>query len=488
MPRRTLITADHVLVHDGSTHRELRDGALVVEDDRIVYAGPSEQAPTDAAERIDLGQSLLMPGLIDLDALSDIDHLQLDSWWDGTHSRRLTWSEEWFAQRRHVFTAEERARVRQIALVQLALHGITSYMPIASEVHSEWAESADDFLAMAEFSRGLGLRGFLGPSYRSAVPVIADDAREFRFVASEGESGLADAIRFHDEVASWNDPLLTPVFLPCRIETLTPELMAATARAAAERGALVRLHALQGLGERDEILRAHGCTPLELIERTGLLHDRLIVPHGVVIDIDPRVHGEDRGDLATLAGAGVALVHCPLTNARYGSELQTFARYRDAGIVFALGTDSFPPDLIRGIDVGVSAAKVQNGDLSMGDVAGYIDAATVGGAHALHRPDLGRIAVGATADLTAFRLDDVRTGPIDDPIRALILAGSARDARLTMVGGRVVMRDGEIPGIDLEEIRRDAQRLFDRMRHAYALRDHRGGTVEELFPTVFPPV
>ncbi|MFE6733981.1 chlorohydrolase family protein [Microbacterium sp. NPDC057650] len=488
MLRRTLITADHVLVHDGSTHRELRDGAVVVEDDMIVYAGPTESAPADAAERIDLGQSLLMPGLIDLDALTDIDHLQLDSWWDGAHSRRLTWSAEWFAQRRHVFTAEERQRVREIALVQLALHGITSYMPIASEVHSEWAESAEDLLAMAEFSRGLGLRGFLGPSYRSAVPVISGDAREFRFVASEGEAGLADAIRFHDAVASWGDPLLTPVFLPCRIETLTPELMVATAQAAAERGALVRLHALQGVGERDEILRTHGCTPLELIERTGLLHDRLIVPHGVVIDIDPRVHGEDRGDLATLADAGVALVHCPLTNARYGSELQTFARYRDAGIVFAMGTDSFPPDLIRGIDVGVSAAKVQNGDLSMGDVAGYIDAATVGGAHALHRPDLGRIAVGAAADLTAFRLDDVRTGPIDDPIRALVLAGSARDARLTMVGGRVVMRDGEIPGIDLDAIRRDAQRLFDRMRDAYALRDHGGGTVEELFPPVFPTV
>ncbi len=91
----------------------------------------------------------------------------------------------------------------------------------------------------------------------------------------------------------------------------------------------------------------------------GLLNDRLIVPHGVFLDVNPRVHGEDRGDLARLVDAGVSIVHCPLTNARYGSELETFQRYRDAGVNIALGTDSFPPDLIRGIDTGVSVAKVQ---------------------------------------------------------------------------------------------------------------------------------
>ncbi|WP_309065247.1 chlorohydrolase family protein [Microbacterium sp.] len=484
---RTLITADHVLAFDGVSHTELRDGAVVVEDERIAFVGSRAACPRDVDDRIDLGESLLMPGLIDLDALTDIDHLILDSWGDVPHGRRLQWSSDWFDRRRHVFTAEERRRIREIALVQLALHGITSYMPIASEVHSAWAEEADDFFAMAEYSRGLGLRGFLGPSYRSGVNVVTTEGqRTVRFDEPEGEAGLADALRFFDEVLSWADPLLTPVLLPCRIETLTPELLAATAAAAAERGALVRLHALQSAFERDWIVRAHGRTPLELIEAQGLLNDRLIIPHGVFLDVNPQVHGEDRGDLDRLVSAGVSIVHCPLTNARYGSELETFARYRDAGLTIALGTDSFPPDLIRGIDTGVSVAKVQNRDLSKGDLARYVEAATLGGAAALHRPDLGRIAVGAAGDLTAFRLDDVRLGPIEDPLRNLVLAGSARDVRMTMVAGRVVVRDGILPGVDLEEVRRDSQRLFAKMRAAYAERDHRAGEGGELFPPVFP--
>ncbi|MDQ4212413.1 chlorohydrolase family protein [Microbacterium capsulatum] len=483
---RTLITADHVLAFDGTSHTELRDGAVLVEGDLIAYVGPRSEAPRDADETVELGESLLMPGLIDLDALTDVDHLILDSWSTAEEARRLQWSADYFDRRRHVFSEQERRRICEIGLVQLALHGITSYMPIASEVHSAWAESAEDFLAMAEFSRTIGLRGFLGPSYRSGVNVVRDGARDVLFDEAEGVTGLAEAIRFHDTVRDWGDDLLTPVFLPCRIETLTPELLSATAQAARERGALVRLHALQGEFERDWIIRTYGVTPLELIEREGLLDDRLIVPHGVFLDVNPRVWGEDRGDLATLVDAGVSIVHCPLTNARYGSELETFARYRDAGLNISLGTDSFPPDLIRGIDTGVSVAKVQNRSLAAGDLAGYIEAATLGGARALHRPDLGRIAEGASADLTAFRISDVRFGPIEDPVRNLVLAGSARDACLTMVAGRAVMRDGRIEGVDLQAIKDDSQRIFEKMRAAYDERDFIGG--DALFPPVFPAV
>lgn len=111
---RTLLTADHVLVFDGTSHRELRQGAVVVEDDLIVFAGPADQAPSDVDEHLDLGESLLMPGLIDLDALTDIDHLILDAWGTREQAARLQWSEEYFDARRHVFDDDERARIREI--------------------------------------------------------------------------------------------------------------------------------------------------------------------------------------------------------------------------------------------------------------------------------------------------------------------------------------------------------------------------------------
>ncbi|GAA3482421.1 chlorohydrolase family protein [Streptomyces yanii] len=485
---KTLVTASWVIAHDGRSHVEIPDGAVLIDGDTIVDVG--ERAELDrhqADERIDLGDAVVTPGLIDLDALTDIDHLILDSWASPELAAGFTWSTEYFAAPRAVFDAAQRRTVREYALAQLALHGITSYMPIASEVHSDWAETYEDFVAMAEVSTRLGLRAFLGPSFRSGVNVIgADGKRTVRFDEEAGRRGLADALRFLDHTAQLADPLVTGVLLPCRIETLTPDLLRDVARAADQRGALVRLHALQGMSEREYIHHTYGRTPLQLIADSGLLSDRLIVPHGVVLDVHPEVLGSDTGDVAVLADAGVSIVHCPLTNARYAHNLHTFAGYRAQGVNLCLGTDSFPPDLIRGIDVGTQVAKLQAGDLGQGHLTGYFDALWTGGATALHRRDLGRLAAGATADLAAFALDDFRMGVTEDPLRTLVLNGTARDAVLTMVAGKVVMRNGSIPGVDLTALRRAGQQLFDAMRAAYPERDCRRRPVDELFPPVFP--
>ncbi|MCG1037956.1 hypothetical protein KI686_16280, partial [Polaribacter sp. DS7-9] len=100
------------------------------------------------------------------------DHLILDSWSSSEQAKSLRWSTEYFPNSHHVFSPEQLVQVREYALVQLALHGITTYMPIASEVHSEWAEDFDTFAAMAAFSSKIGLRGFIGPSFRSAAPYL----------------------------------------------------------------------------------------------------------------------------------------------------------------------------------------------------------------------------------------------------------------------------------------------------------------------------
>lgn len=483
---RTLISAEHLLVHEAGHHALLRDGQVVYEDDRIVFVGRGFTGAAD--ETLELGRSLVMPGLVDLDALTDIDHLILDSWASPERAAGLAWSEEWFRDhRRDIFTLEERLAIREYALVQLALHGITTFMPIAAETHSAWAESFGELSGMADISRRLGLRGYLGPAYRAGVNVVrADGRRDVLFDEEFGWAGLADATRFLDHCAKLGDPLVTGVLLPCRIETLTPDLMRKTAELAAERDVLVRLHALQGLLERDLVQQWHGVTPLDLLERTGLLNERLLLPHAIYTDRSSRVYGEDRGDLGRLSAAGVSIVHCPLTSLRYGMVLESFDAYRAAGINISLGTDSFPPDLVRGMDVGVHLAKVFDGRMDAGAAERYVDAATLGGAKALRRPDLGRLAVGAQADLVAFALDDIRDGVVDDPVRTLLLNGTARQVTHTVVAGRMVVRDGSVPGVDEAALRSRAQTLFERMRAGYPERDHAGRPERELFPPTFP--
>ncbi|WP_164233105.1 chlorohydrolase family protein [Microbacterium hydrocarbonoxydans] len=486
---RTLLTADHVLACEDGRFRELRDAAVLVDGDSIRWVGPVGRAAAhEFDERIDLGQALLMPGLIDLEGLADIDHLQLDSWRDDDGWAELRWSRAYAESGpAGALSPEDRRLMRRYAVAQLALHGITTFMPIAAEVHTAWAETHDDLVDVARAAQELGLRAWLGPSYRSGVPVTEPDGAEgVAWDEARGEAGLAEAVRFLDTIAGWGDPLLTGVLAPCRIEHVTEELLRETARVSADRDVLVRVHALQELGEREHFARTAGTTQLGLLERTGLLGPRLLVAHGVYLDVHPDVHGEDRGELAALAAAGASVVHCPLTNARYAFLLEDLSQYLEAGVNIAMGTDSFPPDLIRAIDHGVQLSKAQHGDLSRGMLAEYVQAATLGGATALRRPDLGRIEAGAAADVVAFALDDIRIGAVEDPLRTLVLAGTARDARFSMVAGRVVLRDGVLPGVDMEELRREGQRIFGILRDSYADRSARTATVDEIFPAVFP--
>ena len=203
------------------------------------------------------------------------------------------------------------------------------------------------------------------------------------------------------------------------------------------------------------------------------------------MDRNPLVDGADLGDLQILAEANISIIHCPLTSFRYGMALDSFAAFREAGVNLCLGTDSFPPDLIRGMDTGVHLAKLLDHRPDAAPAEHYFEAATLGGARALDRPDLGKLEVGAQADLVAFSLDDIRDGVLDDPIRTLLLNGTARQATHSVVAGRFVMRDGVIPGIDIPGLKAEAQRLFEQMKEAYSERDSEHRTPEQLFPPTF---
>ncbi|MCO1339376.1 N-ethylammeline chlorohydrolase [Kocuria polaris] len=482
----TQLTARYILGFDGTQHVLITDGHVVVQDDEILYVGTDYDGPVDAHR--DFGQSLITPGLIDLDALTDIDHMIFDSWPSPETAPGLQWSRDYFANRRRdVFTPEQRQIVRKFALAQLALHGVTTYMPIASEIHSSWAETFDELKGMTETSLTIGLRGFLGPAYRSGINVTDDDGqRVVLFDEEEGRKGLDDALRYLDYAAELEHPLVTGVLLPCRIETLSDELMRSTARAAVERDALVRLHCLQSPAEDTFLAALTGRTTLEQLDDTGLLSTRLLIPHGVVIEADAPGATAAGGPLDVLARNNVSVIHCPLTSFHYGKALNSFDAFKAAGINMCLGTDSFPPDLIKGIDVGTHLARVVEGRLDAGKVSDFFDAATLGGASALGRPDLGRLAPGAQADLMIASLADFRDGALEDPLRTLVLNGSARNVTDTYVAGRPVVIDGGLPGIDLDALRAEGQTLFDQMVAAYPERDYRGRGAKELFPGTYP--
>ena len=165
--------------------------------------------------------------------------------------------------------------------------------------------------------------------------------------------------------------------------------------------------------------------------------------------------------------------------------LRSFRRYRDMGMNIGMGTDTHPPDMILNMQIGLLLCRVVEADDQAVRAEDFYDAATLGGAAALGRSDLGRLAPEAKADLIVIDFDDPAIGQTIDPIQTLMLNASGREVRTVVIDGRFVMEDGRIPGIDDRALRREAQAQFDGLIAQYPHRTFDHPPVEEIFSSAY---
>ncbi|MDQ7862578.1 amidohydrolase family protein [Peribacillus frigoritolerans] len=77
-----------------------------------------------------------------------------------------------------------------------------------------------------------------------------------------------------------------------------------------------------------------------------------------------------------------------------GEALESFAKYKRAGIDIALGTDTFPPDMFQNVRTGSMLSRLAAGETEGSVYADFFRSATLDAAAFLGRNDLGRIAAG----------------------------------------------------------------------------------------------
>jgi cytosine/adenosine deaminase-related metal-dependent hydrolase len=129
-------------------------------------------------------------------------------------------------------------------------------------------------------------------------------------------------------------------------------------------------------------------------------------------------------------------------------------------------------------------------DLTAASAADVFHAATVGGADSLGRADLGRLAEGARADIVLIKIgrkDVLRYGPIWDPIRSLIECGVGDDVDTVITNGKIRMKDGVIPNVDLGELRNKAQSFADTIWPNLQEWDPLKRTAQEMCPVSLCP-
>jgi 8-oxoguanine deaminase len=325
-----------------------------------------------------------------------------------------------------------------VALAELLLSGCTA----TSDHHYVFPGGLDDAIDIeiaAAQRLGIRLTATRGSMNRSKK----DGGLPPDEVVQDQDTILADSERL---IARYNDKspaAMTRIALaPCSPFSVTTPLMKETAALAEKAGVRLHTHLAETADEDAYCQETLGCRPLDYLEDCGWLHQNTWLAHGIHFKPD---------EIKRLARAGTAVAHCPCSNQILASGHCPVCDMEDAGMKIGLGVDGSASNNGSNLMQEVRAAFLLQRHRYGVERVSHKDAlrwATEGSAACLGRPELGRIAVGMQADMAFFKLDELRFAGALDPLAALVVCGADHADRV-MVGGRWVVQDGAIPGLDL---------------------------------------
>ena len=473
-PRRTLIRAGHIIAFDGHGHRLLRDGVVVLEGGRVLHVGRSFDGTAD--ETVDARDRVLTPGLITTHA--HIAGSPLDrSFIEDTGTPQF-WGSGLFEMLPVRGGAQDEAASRacvDFSMAELLRGGVTTVMEIGG---------LGDYVV--ERAAHYGLRVYMGLAFRSGRWLTRDGKRvTWEWDEAAGEAGLRRAEAFHRRWDGAHGDLVRCFWSPSQVDTCTPALLQAAARLADETGRPLTVHTAQSVVEFLEMLARHGKTPVAWLHELGVLGPRTVLGHAVIVGGSSWTN-YPAGDLRLMGDAGATVAHAAWVFCRRGVVMESFARYREAGINMALGTDTSPQSMIDAMRWAAVCSKVVERDTRATTAADVFDAATLGGARALGRDDLGRIAPGARADLILWKAASWGMTPLRDPVKNIVYNATAEDIARVYVDGRVVVDGGRVLGADEAAVLGALQAGGERMWPRMAEFDWAGRDADRLAPQTYP--
>jgi len=482
---RTLIQGGWIVGFQNGHHAILRDGVVVIEDDRILHVGPQFDGTVDRT--IDARGKLVSPGFINIHAVANIDiqTLALDTSANGFASSRA-YAVDGVGELE--LTGERLRTSARFSLVQLLKGGATTIVEITTMAPSRFEVPRAEAPILADIAGELGARIYVSHKFRAGKRYLNEQGVwRYHWDEDAGRAALDYSCEIVERYEGAHNDRVRTMLFPYQFDASTPDLLRAVKAAARALNVPVHMHTAQSLFEFHDCLRRYNQTPVQLLDSIDFLDERTILTHLIYTTAHPQsgYPQGDTSDLQIVADSGATVAHCPVVYARRNRVLGSFARYREMGINVALGTDTFPQDMIEEMRWAALAGKWADRDANRGTARDVFNAATVDGAKALGRDDIGRIAPGAKADIVIVDFTRQHIGPVDDPIKTLVYAASATDIETVLVDGRVVVEDGRVPGVDEAQLVEQAWEAHLWQKQQFAAHHPHEQSAAVLFPGTY---
>jgi 5-methylthioadenosine/S-adenosylhomocysteine deaminase len=445
-----IVRGGDVLTADGSLTR----ADVLIEEGRIAALGAELAAP-DVAE-LDASGAIIAPGLVNAHMHSGenfnpgrYENLPLDLWF--IHSHQVTRTEP--PPREEIYV---RTMVGALLMLRSGTTCAVDFVYEAPEI------TVDTLEPVVQAYRDSGLRAtvLLGVADKPFLDSLPLDPTELESAPPEAPVPTLERIIEVAQAAidRWHEPQgqIQIGIAPSAPQRCTDELLAATWKLAVERDVVWHTHALETKTQAYTADRWHGHSFVKELAARGFVGPRASIVHAVWLTDQ---------DVSVFRDTDTTMIHCLLSNLRIGDGIARLPELQAANVRVALGTDG------RGCDETLDMLELTKMTALVHKARGesFRDWPTAADVFAMATRNasicaghgergLGRIEVGAHGDLVLLERDSLPFTPLLDPVRQLVYGAPSGAVRTAVVGGRVVVKDGRVVGVDEGRIRELARK------------------------------
>ncbi len=433
-------TATYDLVITGCT--ALRDNAgtsprfesnitIAVTDGRIAYIGPDGDTPLAEAEVVEAAGLVAIPGLINCHTHAAMTLFRGIAEDVPVHS----WFNEYVWPMEVNLTEEDVYLGTLLACAEMLSSGVTSF--------------ADHYFYMDAAARAVeesGIRANLG----------------WAFFSSMGSEGLEQSADFAERLNGSAGGRITTVLAPHAPYTVNDADLAAAADEARRIGVRVHIHAAENLAQTESSVSSRELTPIEILDRTGILDAGTIIAHGC---------GITEADIPLLESrkTSVGIAHCPKVYLKHAlPPLTPIRALNAAGIPVGMGTDGVAGnntlDILESMRLTAMTQKYVEEDATWLTTGHAINLATTQSAETIGlADDIGALEVGRRADIALIDMSGPHCQPVHDTAAALVYSARAGDVVTVVSDGVVVLKDRKLLTIDVAAVRSELSNRLDRL-------------------------
>ena len=417
-------------------HTVVRDGAIVVDDDRIAAVGDTTELAERYPDHATAEYDVLAPGLVG----GHIHSVQSVGRGIADDTALLDWLFEYVLPMEADLNADEMEAAARLGYLECIESGTTTCIDHLSVAHADRA-----FEAAGE----LGIRGRLGKVLMDQGADAPDELVE------RTDAGLAESERLIREYHGAFDDRIRYAVTPRFAVSCSEDCLRGVCDLADQYdGVRIHTHASENTEEVATIERDTGHRNIHWLDEVGLTGEDVVLAHCVHTDETER---------EVLAETGTHVTYCPSSNMKLASGIAPIPEYLDRGINVALGNDG-PPcnntlDPFTEMRQASLLGKVDTRDPTALPAEAVFEMATVNGAAAAGFERVGKLKEGWKADIVGLSTDLTRATPLYDVLSHLVFAAHGDDVTFTMVDGEVLYEDGELTVADAPAIREEARRV-----------------------------